>query len=120
MSMRALVASAVDSAFELAGDLKETATYTRKTNQVFDPDTDTMSGTNTNVTVLGVKSRFSAAEAKNEVNTLTDAIFMFPASAITFTPKKDDTITIDGKVWSVHKIMSVPTALIWKLHIREQ
>jgi len=120
MSMRALVADAVVTAFDIIGDLKQTATYTRKTNPTFDPVTDTMTVTNAVTTIQGVKSRFSAAEAKDEVNTLTDAIFIFKAADITFEPSKNDTITIGSTIWSVHRIMSVPGDLIWKLHIREQ
>ena len=120
MGLSDIVRSAVDIAFTVTEDLQETVVYHKNSTPVFDAAADTMTFTTVDTTFKALFSRFTAAEAKDGVNTLTDAILTFPAASLTYIPIKDDTITVKGLLWSVCKIMTPPSDPIWKIHIREQ
>lgn len=118
MAYRSLVKNLVTSAFSIIDDLRDTAVFTRKIPTVYNPITDSMGYTTTVVTVKGVFARFSAHEVTDRIVTLTDAKFLFPASAMTFVPSVNDTLSIKGKIWDVVEIMAPPADALIILHIR--
>lgn len=118
--MKKLVSDMVTTAFEIVGDLQDTVVFKQRNPSTYDPVTDTMTEPFTTTTFLGVFARFRATEVDASVVTLTDAKLLFPADRLQTAPKVTDTLTMKGKNWEVHRIMSVPGDSLYKLHIREK
>jgi len=119
MSLRATIASAVDSAFSAIGDIPESTTYT-VTSKAYDPDTGETATTETAYTVTAVFLRYELSEQDRQLVRVQDVKkCLIKTSELDIVPKLDDTITrYDGTVYKILGYGQDPTQSLWTFMLR--
>jgi PKD repeat protein len=103
-------------AFDLVGDLKTPAIYTRKGTTTYDPLTDTMTSTDTvlNMEVVVVKNEAVEREAA-KVTFYSKKIIAHSSSFGTLVPRETDLVSLQGVNYKVNGVESPPSSPIYTL-----
>lgn len=128
MAMSDDIADAIDGGLVALGDLVPDVTYHKVTVGSYDPETNTRSNVTTNVTISAVLyngrdieqdsvRRLTSAQSKHS-NT-DDYFLLFTKNELpAYTPKKTDSVTIDGVLYEIYGTVPVPGNPIWILKVR--
>jgi hypothetical protein len=120
MSLRAIIAAAVKTAFDAADDVPRPMTFHAFTGNV----RDIVAGTNTRGStsytlekVLG--SKFEVTTTDKTVELKTDQKLLFPAADLPIVPKAGDWLVDENNAtWEVQKLMTDPAFALRILHVR--
>jgi len=115
------------SALNLINRFGQSMTYTSKAAAAYSVSTSSVTLTNTDYTVKGVVFDFDTMNTGTQMldNSLIEAgdrRVYIAASGLNFTPKLEDTLTINSEVWRVVRIINAidpgGTMLLYDLQIR--
>lgn len=119
MVFNALVASLVQSAFQIIDDLAVPITYLSNTSVTYDPNSGTVTPNQTTYTLQGVLSKFDIKEVDNKIVLTTDVKLLIAGLDLPVDPRENDQVTANGRQWKVVRVMGVPGDSFWKIQIRE-
>ena len=105
-------------AFSVAGTAKTTATlHIAGTAGSYDPETNQNTTTGgSDVEIEGIL--YSPRQVQGSMLTGFDAVFVFQGVDAPEGVDEASTITVDGKLWNIAKVMPVPTQAIIQLGLR--
>jgi hypothetical protein len=120
MGLKATISKAIKGGFKSLGDIPTLFTYTSVAPGVYDPvldETDDVETVYTNV--QGLLTSLSEEEVTwFPADRVTQKVIL-PMEGLTFDPKGDDYLTIDGVVWQIRRVKDVPGKSVAILFIQE-
>ena len=125
MSLKAILAKAVQSAFKAADDVPHTCTYralqagsTGMSNYDVVSGTATFNGSDYLLPSV-LFTKFKEDEEDNQVEITTDMRMAFPTADLPVTPNASDKVVDDlFRSWEVIRMLSDPAAVLTTLHVR--
>lgn len=112
-----ITARAAKTALNLAGTAKTTGILHLGKTQVYDPVLDqTVGSAGSDVTVEGLK--YDLKETQGEGPTSFSTMFMLAAADAPAGIDEADSITIEGSMWNIVDVRSVPGKAIYQLGLR--
>lgn len=117
MSLLDTVRSAAQTAKNVTVDLWQDITYTVKSNRSYNPATGLVAETGTNYSVKALVTMYETAELGPHVES-TDLKAMILQSELSVTPKKDDTVTYNGRDFNIIDFDRDVSNSFWYLQLR--
>lgn len=119
MSFADLARQLAQTAIVIVGDIAVDVTFRRRLTPVYNPATDTTTGTFSTVTMKGVIVR--GKEDEDDSGTPTDVSTKLIIAALDlpgYTPNADDTFAIGADIWEIVKMVYDPTRAVYIFTIR--
>lgn len=123
MTLKATIASGVETAFAAAEDLVSLGTYTvRRGTSVYDPATDSYTGVGptTYGNVRMIRTALTDSEREASSVTVSDVKVLIPARDLPVRPNETDVFTLDGVGYNVISLKAVPGDSLWIVFARER
>lgn len=119
MGLRETMQQAAVTAFNIAGNIKESVSYRSKTsNPTYNPTTGAVSDPYTDYTVSMIFTKTKKEEIDNQAIMSNDEWALIPQLNLTPTPKENDLIIRNSISYNIVKIGTDPAGALWKLLIR--
>ncbi len=123
MGLRDTFKKAAQTAFQAAGDVKETAYYYQRGSVVYNVSTGIASATDSQYVVSMIFSNYNQREIDNESILPTDVRGMIPQNKMTPTPKMDDYIrrveSGSSVTYEIRNIVTDPAGALWEFQLRK-
>jgi len=120
MGLKEAFKAAVQTAFNAAGNVKISITYTSNPPPVYDPSTGVATPNTTDYSLTNViREDYEAMEIDGLAIQENDAKLLIPVDDLTPNPKIDDYVTMDSQQWNVVNKYKDPADALWTLQIRQ-
>lgn len=116
MGLRETFQTVTETIFSAFGNIPRQVTYI-VTDPGYTPGVGPTDN-DTQYTVTGFLLNFEAEEIDNQTVFATDRRLIIKAQEITFDPKMNDEVLIEGQTWQVKGHYNDPTDSIWDLQLR--
>ena len=118
MGLKQTLEDAVDAIMTGLGDLTKSITYNRVTMGAYNPETDSHGETVVATTFPAVFYREQQEDLTWRKVIYQHAKLLIPGSKVSFEPKQNDYVTIDGQRWEVFDVKKLPGDVAFILQIR--
>ena len=121
MGMQEAFKKAAQTAFVVAGNIKETVSYRSKTNAsaTYDPTEGTVTDAYTDYSVSMIINKARSTQNDNRVILENDDEAMIPVDNLTPTPKLHDVIIRNTtEVWDIVWFRTDPAQALWTFQLR--
>lgn len=117
MSLRAVVADAVEAAFNAVGDLKISVVYTPPNTGDFNPATGVYATNTDTVTLDAIKVNTKENDRNRDSTRISDLTILVKAASLGGDPSSNGTFTISSKVYSILAWTSDPAGATYTIDL---